>query len=62
VAISIVDAPTNLGLRPPAPGVVPGWAKAPAALREACLLDWLTAADAKALVDTLAHGLAPRVS
>ena len=50
VAISIVDAPTNLGLRPPAPGVVPGCAKAPAALREAGLLDRLTATDAGALV------------
>ena len=50
MAISIVDAPTNLGLRPPAPGVVPGCAKAPAALREAGLLDRLAAADAGALV------------
>jgi arginase len=50
VAISIVDAPTNLGLRPPAPGVVPGCAKAPTALREAGLLNRLAAADAGALV------------
>jgi len=50
VAISIVDAPTNLGLRPPAPGVVPGCAKAPAALREAGLLGRLAAADAGGLV------------
>lgn len=32
--IGIVSAPTNLGLRPPAPGTVPGTAKAPEALRE----------------------------
>ncbi|MEV6604394.1 arginase family protein [Kutzneria sp. NPDC051319] len=50
MAISIVDAPTNLGLRPPAPGVVPGCAKAPAALREAGLLNRLAAADAGGLV------------
>ena len=50
MAISIVDAPTNLGLRPPAPGVVPGCAKAPAALREAGLLGRLAAADAGGLV------------
>lgn len=35
--IAIVSAPTNLGLRPPAPGSVPGTAKAPEALREAGL-------------------------
>ena len=50
MAISIVDAPTNLGLRPPAPGVVPGCAKAPAALREAGLLNRLAAADAGGIV------------
>ncbi|MEU5881483.1 arginase family protein [Spirillospora sp. NPDC047279] len=35
--IGLVAAPTNLGLRPPAPTSVPGTAKAPEALREAGL-------------------------
>jgi arginase len=35
--IGIVAAPSNLGLRPPTPGAVPGTAKAPEALREAGL-------------------------
>lgn len=35
--IAILSAPTNLGLRPPVPGVVPGTDKAPEALREAGL-------------------------
>jgi len=35
--IALVSAPTNLGLRPPRPGSVPGTAKAPEALREAGL-------------------------
>jgi arginase len=35
--ITVVSAPTNLGLRPPEPGGVPGAAKAPEALREAGL-------------------------
>lgn len=35
--IAIVAAPSNLGLRPPQPGSVPGCAKAPEALREAGL-------------------------
>lgn len=35
--IALIAAPTNLGLRPPAPGTVPGAAKAPEALREAGL-------------------------
>lgn len=35
--IAIVSAPTNLGLRPPVPGAVPGTSKAPEALREAGL-------------------------
>lgn len=35
--LAIVSAPTNLGLRPPEPGAVPGTAKAPEALREAGL-------------------------
>jgi arginase len=35
--ITIIAAPTNLGLRPPEPGSVPGTSKAPEALREAGL-------------------------
>jgi arginase len=35
--IALIAAPTNLGLRPPAKGSVPGAAKAPEALREAGL-------------------------
>src|SRR5262245_19405458 len=35
--IGLVSAPSNLGLRPPAPSSVPGCAKAPEALREAGL-------------------------
>lgn len=37
----ILDAPTNLGLRPPAFGSVPGADKAPAALRDALLHETL---------------------
>lgn len=33
----LISAPTNLGLRPPEPGAVPGTAKAPEALRDAGL-------------------------
>ena len=44
--IAIVSAPTNLGLRPPQPGSVPGCAKAPEALREAGLHARLLAAGA----------------
>jgi arginase len=35
--IALISAPTNLGLRPPQPGSVPGADKAPAAFREAGL-------------------------
>ncbi|WP_396659027.1 arginase family protein [Microbacterium oxydans] len=35
--ITLLSAPSNLGLRPPQPGAVPGAAKAPEALREAGL-------------------------
>ena len=35
--IGLIAAPSNLGLRPPEPGAVPGTAKAPEALREAGL-------------------------
>jgi arginase len=37
MAIGLLSAPSNLGLRPPAPTSVPGCAKAPEALREAGL-------------------------
>ena len=37
--IALVSAPSNLGLRPPEPGTVPGAAKAPEALREAGLFE-----------------------
>ncbi|MGA4990868.1 arginase family protein [Nonomuraea bangladeshensis] len=48
--LTVLDAPSNLGLRPPAPGVVPGCYKAPWALRDAGLVARLGAADAGALV------------
>lgn len=37
--IALLSAPSNLGLRPPEPGGVPGAAKAPEALREAGLFE-----------------------
>ncbi|MCW3492112.1 arginase family protein [Microbacterium sp. SSM24] len=45
--IALVAAPTNLGLRPPEPGAVPGTAKAPEALREAGLFARFAAAGAR---------------
>ncbi|GAA2825291.1 arginase family protein [Crossiella cryophila] len=48
--IAVLDAPSNLGLRPPAPGAVPGCAKAPGALRDAGLLSRINARDAGCLV------------
>ncbi|MDR6970553.1 arginase family protein [Leifsonia shinshuensis] len=45
--ITLVSAPSNLGLRPPQPGGVPGAAKAPEALREAGLYDRLSSAGAR---------------
>jgi arginase len=44
--IALLDAPSNLGLRPPTPGAVPGCAKAPGALRDQGLLGRLAARDA----------------
>jgi arginase len=41
--IGLLSAPSNLGLRPPAPTSVPGRAKAPDALREAGLYRRLAA-------------------
>ena len=48
--IALLDAPSNLGLRPPADGVAPGCYKAPWALRDAGLLPRLGANDAGAVV------------
>ncbi|QIG40578.1 arginase family protein [Microbacterium sp. 4R-513] len=42
--ISLISAPSNLGLRPPEPSAVPGTSKAPEALREAGLHTRLLAA------------------
>src|SRR5882672_7123215 len=44
--IAVLDAPSNLGLRPPTPSSVPGCAKAPGALRDQGLLKRLGARDA----------------
>ena len=41
--IALVSAPSNLGLRPPVLGAVPGTSKAPEALREAGLYAALAA-------------------
>ena len=45
--LRIISAPSNLGLRPPEPGSVPGTAKAPDALREAGLYRRLVASGAR---------------
>lgn len=45
-ATAILAAPTNLGLRPPEPGSVPGTAKAPEAFRDAGLHARLNRVDA----------------
>lgn len=47
--IAVLDAPSNLGLRPPTPTSVPGCAKAPGALRDHDLLARLGARDAGCL-------------
>ncbi|MCP2330817.1 MULTISPECIES: arginase family protein [Actinoalloteichus] len=44
--IAVLDAPSNLGLRPPEDGVVPGCGKAPGVLRDAGLVTALDAVDA----------------
>lgn len=46
----LLDAPTNLGLKPPAPGAVPGCYKMPWALRNAGLLEAVNAKDAGCVV------------
>lgn len=48
--IAVLDAPSNLGLRPPSPGTVPGCAKAPGALRDHGLVARLRAFDAGCVV------------
>lgn len=45
-SIAVIDAPSNLGLRPPAPGTVPGCYKLAGALRDRGLLTRLGALDA----------------
>jgi arginase len=47
--IAVLDAPSNLGLRPPTPASVPGCAKAPGALRDHGLVPRLHARDAGCL-------------
>src|SRR5690606_42134714 len=44
--IAVLDAPSNLGLRPPSLGTVPGCAKAPGALQDHGLVARLGARDA----------------
>jgi arginase len=48
-AIAVLDAPSNLGLRPPTANSVPGCAKAPGALRDQGLVSRLGARDAGCL-------------
>lgn len=48
--IAVLDAPSNLGLRPPTPTSVPGCAKAPGALRDHGLIGRLGARDAGCLI------------
>ncbi|MGH2550009.1 MAG: hypothetical protein ACRDHN_11490, partial [Thermomicrobiales bacterium] len=47
--ITIIEAPTNLGLHPPRPGVEPGTWQAPDVLREAGLHDALRPDEVRAL-------------
>jgi arginase len=48
--IVLLDAPSNLGLRPPAPGAVPGVYKLAGALRDRRLLERLEAAEGGVVV------------
>jgi len=48
--LAVLDAPSNLGLRPPKPGVVPGCYKLAGALRDQGLLSRLGAEDARCVV------------
>ena len=45
VVVKVLDAPSNLGLRPPVEGSVPGCYKAPWALRQAGLMRGVTATE-----------------
>ena len=46
MSFSVLDAPSNLGLRPPAPGVEPGVRRLADALRACGLVERLSARDA----------------
>lgn len=48
--IAVLDAPSNLGLRPPKPGTVPGCYKLAGALRDQRLIERLRARDAGCVV------------
>lgn len=48
--IAVLDAPSNLGLRPPAPGVVPGCYKLAGALRDQGFVNRIGAQDAGCIV------------
>ena len=48
--IAVLDAPSNLGLRPPRPGVEPGCKKLAGALREQGIVQRLGACDAERLI------------
>ena len=51
----VFDAPSNLGLRPPEDGVVPGCYKIPWALRDRHLIDLINADDGGSLVPPRYH-------
>ncbi|WP_216215795.1 arginase family protein [Amycolatopsis aidingensis] len=53
--LMLLDAPSNLGLRPPADGTVPGCYKAPGALRDNDLLRRLGATEAGVLTPARYH-------
>ncbi|HEY6238733.1 MAG TPA: arginase family protein [Thermoplasmata archaeon] len=59
--LAVLDAPSNLGLRPPRPGAVPGVARMPKALRERRLLQRLGAEDG-GRVDPPAYSPEPDVA
>jgi arginase len=53
--IVVLDAPSNLGLRPPAPGAVPGVYKLAGALRDKRLVERLAAVDGGVVVPPRYH-------
>jgi arginase len=53
--IVVLDAPSNLGLRPPAPGAVPGVYKLAGALRDKRLVELLAAVDGGVVVPPRYH-------